>query len=117
MTEGIHRSFSTLLSDLEDGHLHADLSTAVEDIVAALNDASANRGGKPKAKLTLTLDFTLEDGLVTISADHKASLPKAVRARTFMYVTPENHLSRRNPRQRELPLHDVNSEREPARTV
>jgi hypothetical protein len=114
----IHRSFSTLVSDLEDGHLHADLSREVQDIVGELNNAFANVGGKPKASLTLKLDFTLEDGgIITIAADTKKVLPRTVRARTFMYATPENNLTRRNPRQPELPLHDVNSEREPARTV
>ncbi|MBY0430978.1 MAG: hypothetical protein K2Q10_07265, partial [Rhodospirillales bacterium] len=54
-------AFSTFLQKVEEGQLHADLSRAVEEIVANLNDAYAEARGKPKATLSLKLDF-IKDG-------------------------------------------------------
>jgi hypothetical protein len=112
-----HRSFATLISDLEDGELHADLSRAVQNIVGELQNIAGARGGKPKATLTLKLDITLDSGMVVIAADVAEKLPRPVRGKSFLYATPENNLTRRNPRQPDLPFRDVTKAAEPARSV
>lgn len=110
MSTDIVRSFGQFLAEAENGQLHTDLSTALQDLVAALSDAAANTGGKPRGKLTLTLDFRIDGGVVEVNAEHKITRPKQVRARSIFWATPENHLTRLNPRQRELPLRDVTPE-------
>lgn len=106
------RSFPSLIAALEDGDLSNDLSDHVRDIVAALNDAAANQGGTPKGSLVLKLDFKLDSGLIETKADVKVTTPKQVRRKTVMYPTPGNHLSRKNPKQQELPFRDVNAGRD-----
>jgi hypothetical protein len=112
-----HRSFSTLLTDLEDGALHAELSDQIKDIVAKLHDTAAEQGGKPSAILTIKMGFKLDSGVIEVAADVKATLPKRSRRKSIMYATPDNNLTRRNPRQQELPLRDVNASAGVARAV
>jgi hypothetical protein len=102
------RSFSTFLPLVENGQLHGDLSAELRDIVAALHDAAAERAGKAKAKLTLKLEFKLEDGVVTVSGDYDVALPKKARGRSIFWATPENYLTQQNPRQGSL-FRDVTS--------
>jgi hypothetical protein len=101
------RNFSQLLSAAEDGRLNSDLSQALREALSQLEEVS---GGRVKAKATfnLTLTLTLDGGgLVEVGSDYKVKLPKMPRARTLLYATPEGNLTRRNPRQPDLPLRDV----------
>ena len=104
---GALRSFTQLLAAIEDGELHRDLSVALTDIVAALADHIRDVGGKPRAKLTLTLAFATDGGVFEIAADIKVATPTRARARSIFWATPDNYLSRLNPRQQQLPFRDV----------
>jgi hypothetical protein len=108
------RSFPSLIATLEDGELSNDLSDQIRDIVARLHDVYMNQGGTPKGSLTLKLDFKLDSGVIETKADVKSTMPKQVRRKTVMYATPGNYLTRRNPKQAELPgvLRDVSAPRE-----
>lgn len=117
MTEGVHRAFATLVGDLEDGALHDELSRAVPEIVAQLHDILVQQGGKPKAKLTLTLGFVLDSGVIEVKGEVKVALPELRRGKTIFYATPDNSLTRRHPKQQELPLRDVNRPVGEARSV
>ena len=111
------RSFDRFLAEIEDGAFVADLSEDLRKTVSAIVDVAAH-GRKGRAKLTVTLDLACEDnGLVEIRADYKAKLPTVARGRTVFWATPENNLSRSNPRQHALPLHDVNRPAAAPRTV
>lgn len=100
------RSFGVFLAELEDGRLHGDLSSALRDLVASLEEASA-RGGKPRGKLSVTMNFALDDGIVECTADYAVKAPKLARGRSIFWVTPDNNLTRRNPAQADLPFRDV----------
>lgn len=116
-TEPIIRTFADALSVMEDGQLICDLTAAQQSLIAALHDAALNKGGKPKGSISLKLEYSLEEGMVEIHSDIKAVEPKTKRARTMMWVTPENNLSRSNPKQRGL-FEDVNaSDGRPVRTA
>lgn len=104
------RSFALLLAGLEGGALHQDLTDKTQTIVAALKEARAHQGGKPKAKLTLEVEFKLDREVTEIMADVKVSMPKRARERTILYVTPDNTLTPRNPRQIEFGFRDVNTD-------
>lgn len=103
------RSFNQFLSEVEDGELHGDLSKQLRDIVAALHDARAEGNSAPKAKLTITFDFELDTDVIEIRGDMKVVVPKKKRGRSIFWATPENNLTRQNPRQHTLPLRDVSS--------
>ena len=100
------RSFGVFLAELEDGRLHGALTDALRDLIGDLEEAR-QRGGKPKGKLTLTLNFTHDDGIVECSADFATKAPKPPRGRSIFWVTPDNNLTRRNPAQADLPFRDV----------
>lgn len=103
----IVRSFSQFVGEAEDGQLQTDLTSEMQDLVAALSNAAAERGGKPKGKLTLTVEMKLVDGAFEVLTDIKIAAPKVARARSIFFATPDNNLTREHPRQQRLPLHDV----------
>ena len=110
-------SFNTLVSTLEEGQLHADLTRQLQEIVATLNNQVMEHGGSPTAALGLALTFKLENGAIDIHAEIKAKLPKEPRPRTICWTTPDNQLTRKNPKQQELPFRDVNVKGETMRDV
>jgi hypothetical protein len=113
----IARSFGQFLAEVEDGDLHADLSTTLRDLVAGLHDAAVAGNGRAAGRLTLTLDFKTDGGAIDVASDIATKLPKAKRSRSVFWATPENNLTRRNPRQADLPFRDVNNKAEDFRTV
>lgn len=96
------RAFAQFIQEVEEGALHADLSDLLSKIVAELQDVARDRGGKPKAKLTIDFDITLDDGVFMVIGDVRHKLPKEVRQRSIFWATPGNNLSRSNPKQHEL---------------
>lgn len=117
MEEDKIRSFGTFLADIEEGQLHADLSRALQDAVAALHDIRVEQGGKPKATLTLKLEMMLDGDVIEARGDFVQKLPKLMRRKGIFYATPDNLLTRKNPRQQELPLRTVSETKAPPRAV
>lgn len=103
----VQQNFNQVISAVEDGHLHNDLSDKLRDLVGDLENAATQRGGKAAGTFTLTLKLSLEGGIMEIAADIATKAPKPKRGRSIFYVTPENNLTRRDPRQPDLPLRDV----------
>jgi hypothetical protein len=101
------RSFSTLVTSLEDGALHAEITDEMKTLIADLQNHAAENGGKPKGKLVLTIDLKFADGVFDVQSDFKITAPKTTRRRTVLWSTPDNNLSRANPRQQELPLRTI----------
>jgi len=102
-------SFSTFIASQEDGQLHDDLTNAVQEIIAQLNNAVMEHGGVHTAGIALTLAFKIDGGVIEVKADMKTKLPKENRPRTIYWSTPDNQLTRKNPKQSELPFRDVNA--------
>ena len=99
------RTFAILLQTLEDGVLHAELTRAVPDLIGNLANVQAEAGGEPRGSLTLTLNFRLSaDGYAETTGAFTVKDPKVKPRRTLLYVTPNNNLSARNPRQPDLPF-------------
>jgi hypothetical protein len=105
------------LAEVEDGELHADLTHAVQTLIADLHEGQAVGQARVSGKLTVVFDFVLTEGVVEVRADIVSKTPKRPRSRSIFWVTPENNLSRRNPRQPDLPFRDVNTAAGPTRTV
>jgi hypothetical protein len=111
------RSFGTFVAEIEDGELHADLSRALQSLIAELHESRAVGQSRATGKLSVTFDFVLADGVVEVRADIASKTPKRPRGRSIFWVTPENNLTRRNPRQPDLPFRDVNAAAGAPRTV
>jgi hypothetical protein len=111
------RTFGQFLAEHEDGRFHASLTKQWEDFLAELHEAASLRGGEAKGKMTLAFEFSLDGGLVEVSADVATKTPKLKRGKSVFWLTPENHLSRQNPNQPELPLRDVTASAAAARNL
>lgn len=96
------RSFNSFVNMLEDGILHSELSDALRELNAGMNDHVHKTGNKAKAKMTIEIDFTLDKGVFDIVADYKIKLPKVKRARSVAWSTQGNNFTPQNPRQMQL---------------
>lgn len=101
------KAFSNFIAMLNDGDLHHDLTSAIENVIAALNDARQNGTSKPKASMTIKLAFCLDGQTVDVSGDFDVKTPKVKRERSVFWTTAANRLSRNNPQQQNLPFRDV----------
>jgi hypothetical protein len=104
-----NRTFSILVQRLEGGNLHSDLTQAMQDVVAALQDSEREVGGKPTGSITLALKFRLDGGIVEVRGEVKSTMPKVEREKTVFWATPNNNLTSRNPKQHDLPFRDIRS--------
>jgi len=111
------RSFGTFIAEVEDGELHADLSRALQNLIGELHEGRAVGQARATGTLTIKFDFVLADGVVEVRADIASKTPKRPRGRSIFWATPENNLTRRNPRQPDLPFRDVNATVGATRTV
>lgn len=96
--------FGELMLKMERGEMIADLTLAQSELIRALVQTEANRGGRPKGKLTLTLAYSFDGELLEITPTIAIAKPKAVRNRTVLYVANGDQVSFQNPQQIALPL-------------
>lgn len=105
MTNPTPQPFTGWLHEQRNGALHHDLSEALLEVVAAVEDT-----GKAG---TLTLTIKVEPatkgqgGVVAITDDVKTKLPQLDRGAAIWFVTSDHELSRNDPRQLALPLREV----------
>lgn len=93
--------FRDLMAQLDYGQTEAELDAAVAEIVAA------TREHKKKGSLTFTLNFGLvpnSETQVEITEAIKVVKPQRGRASTTLFIQKDGSLSRRDPRQPELPM-------------
>lgn len=95
------RPFSDWLRDQRGGATAEELATKMNELVAAVE--RQGKGGS----LTLTIEIKPiskeMSGQLLVSDTIKVKLPEPKRGATLFFSTPENNLSRRDPRQAELP--------------
>jgi len=107
MPEG-NTQFTDFLETVSDGDLTHELTDRLRAIVREMSETHRNTGGKPKARLTLTIDLKLDGGIFEIVADVTVKPPKPNRARSIFYETPDAILSANNPKQLSLPMETRN---------
>jgi hypothetical protein len=110
------KNFSTLLTNLEDGTLNADLSNDLENVVRDLQEA-IDQGAKRKVAVSVTIEFTADRGVIEVSGKYKVKAPDKTRRRTLMFVHAGKFLSRQDDRQGDLPLRTIAENHQPLRNV
>lgn len=97
------RPFYDFLREHRDGVTHDELANALNELVTAVTEE--NRAGS----LTFTVSIKpmgRSDGL-EVSADIKMKPPKKTPGVSIFFATPENNLSRVDPRQTSMELREV----------
>jgi hypothetical protein len=92
------RPFSAWLQELRRGGAHAEVSKALAEVTAAVNEHQ--KSGE------LTLKFKIRpngDGAVMVSDGIVAKAPEGDRPESMFFADEDGNLSRRDPRQAELP--------------
>ncbi len=97
-----------LLTTLEEGQFNADLSSEIEDLARDLH-ARIEAGTKGAGEITIKIKLTADKGVLEVTADYKIKSPPVARRRTIMHIAGGRFLSRRDPRQPELPLRTVSN--------
>jgi hypothetical protein len=96
------RPFFETLRDIEAGALLDELSEHQHRLVDAIR--LAGKGGELVIKLAYKPDGR---GQMNIKAEVKVNEPKMSRGTSLFFLTPEGNLTRRDPRQQDLPLRPV----------
>jgi hypothetical protein len=92
------RTFTQTIDTLRFGTLSDELTDKLRELVATC--ASTGKAG------ALTLQIALKPGKggqIEIFDDIKLKLPKPEKGSSLMFATPDNNLSRDDPRQMQLP--------------
>lgn len=90
--------FFQLVEKARGGVLQADLNAQIRDLLGKIQET-----GK-EGKIALELRFKpAGQGRVEVSTAIKSSVPQPTTESTLFYITGEGRLSRRDPRQPELP--------------
>jgi hypothetical protein len=85
--------------------LRTDLDKKTADLLATLRQEQANRGGKVRGNITLSLDVKLDHrGTVEIGIAATVKKPEPERIKTTFHLLPDNGLSVNNPKQLGLAL-------------
>ena len=100
------RPFIDTLRDIEAGGLLDELSETQHSLIDAIR--LTGKGGELTIKLAYKPDG---NGQMTIKADVKAKEPVLSRGTSLFFLTPEGNLTRRDPRQQDLPLRTVNDDK------
>lgn len=92
-----------IIGSLENGEVKRDLTAAIIELVHDMNDQSMDRKGKTfKGSVTLKLDVSVTDGMVSILADVSAKAPKRPRSSTIYFAMKDGRLSSSHPGQADL---------------
>lgn len=98
---GAASTFGQFVAILEDGQFDADVALAMRDMAAELQDIAASQGSA-KGKLTVEIDFKVDNGMFIIAAKHKVKLPDPVRPKSVAWTTEDNRFTPTKPNQGQL---------------
>ena len=115
-TEG-PRSFSVLITGLDDGAVHSDLSAGLQSMVSEIADQARMKDGKVKGVFTLKLTVSVDPkGVAEVAADVTVKTPPRKRSPSTVWVTKGGNLTTEIPRQEKLPLRGVSNSDDAANT-
>jgi hypothetical protein len=94
------RSATQVIGLIGDGELTDEMDRVLTETLAELHEVTGGRRkAKAKGKITLTLDLTVEDGMVTITPDIAVKKPKKPRADGVFWIDAEGSISTEHPAQ------------------
>jgi hypothetical protein len=97
------RAFQDVLTDLDDGRIHEQLTAQLPKIIQAVRDT--NRPGA----LNLTLNVKLDaKNMVHVSAKVSSKMPQPSLGSTLFYTDDEGHPHLHDPRQQVLKVVNIN---------
>jgi hypothetical protein len=98
------RDAQIIIGMLEGGELANQLSADITETLTKLKDLGEvmGRKSKVKGKVTLALEFEMENGAVTVTAGIETKVPKAPRGTSFYWVTDDGSLSTEHPQQTDM---------------
>jgi hypothetical protein len=94
------RTFEQLIKEQRNGGLHAELSEAIADVAFAVTEHE--KAGQVALVIKIAPGET--PGTVTVADEVRVKAPEQDKPKTLFYTDDAGNLSRRNPRQAELPL-------------
>lgn len=107
--EPVVRPFTEFLVQQANGRTHTELSQALHDLVAAVQET-----GKA-GKVQLTVDVKLlnknDDRALTVATTVAVKRPTADAPMSVFFIDTEGNLSRTDPRQMTLPLREAEDRR------
>lgn len=99
--EKVVRPFSTFLIEQRNGALAAELGEHLNELVEAVTET-----GK-EGSLTVVVKIKPEGNMLLVSDDVRVKLPVIKRSASVFYADADSNLTRKDPRQPELPLAEV----------
>lgn len=106
--------FSATVAQLRGGRTQEELSKKLNELVNACRDTG--KSGTISLKITIKPDKG-DTGQYFLEDNTTVKLPEFERGKTLMFGTPDGNLQRTDPNQGELPLRQVNDDRQPAKQV
>ena len=94
-------TFGQFIAFLEDGQFDADVAFDLKEMAADLQDKAAQQGSA-KGKLTIEIDFKVENGMFIVAAKHKIKTPDPVRPKSVAWTTEDNRFTPHKPNQGQL---------------
>ncbi|MFC3674696.1 hypothetical protein [Ferrovibrio xuzhouensis] len=107
----VSHNFQQFIGVVEDGQLLADLTNELQKLIGDMQNHQINVGGVPKGDITVKFGFKLENGVVEVTGNYSITAPKRVGGRSLFWVTADNLLTGRNPKQTDM-FRDVSGQRE-----
>ena len=102
------RSFSVFLGRLAQGEAHSELSVHLHELAKKLEYEAAVQNKKVSGELTFKLKLTAEpNGVVAAAYECNRKEPAPNRPGSIFWVSQGGNLTEQNPRQQNLPLHEV----------
>src|SRR5690606_20061851 len=99
-------------AQLEDGDFNLRMSQQLHKVTKALQTEVRSKAIEQEAAITLTIKLKLSpSGLLSIAYDSKLKLPGGAKGSSVAYATPGGNVTFSNPRQKELGLREVNTNR------
>lgn len=103
---GQTRPFADILLALNRGKTHAELSTGIQQLVAAVEDTQK----KGSISLTIQVSPAKVEGCLEVTEIVTVKSPSHNRAASLFYADDDHNLVREDPRQMQLPLRDVTAD-------
>jgi hypothetical protein len=103
--------FPETILQLNNGATVAELSEALESVVAAVR--AAGKAGSITLTIKVAPASKKSTDVLMVESQVKTKLPEPERGMTIFYATEDNHLVRSDPKQQMLPLRVVDIEQQP----